>query len=186
MRIVAGSAKGVRLGPVPRGVRPVSDMAREGIFSSLGPSVEGARVLDLFAGTGAMAIEALSRGAERAVLVERDRSAARTIRDNLVRSRLSASAEVVVARVASFLAGAPGAENARPLDLVLVDPPYATPVPELEAVLAALGSGWVSGPGWRVVLTRPKEASTLVIPVHWLVARRLSYGDTRALILQEA
>jgi 16S rRNA (guanine966-N2)-methyltransferase len=184
MRIVAGSAKGVRLGPVPRGVRPVSDMAREGVFSSLGPLVEGARVLDLYAGTGAMAIEALSRGAAHAVLVERDRSAARTIRDNLVRARVEASAEVVVARVASFLDGA-GA-SAGPFDLVLVDPPYATPVPELEAVLAALGSGRVSGPDWRVILTRPKEASTLVIPVHWLVARRLSYGDTRALIFQEA
>ncbi len=184
MRIVAGSAKGVRLAPVPRGVRPVSDMAREGVFSSLGAQVAGARVLDLYAGTGAMAIEALSRGAERAVLVDRDRSAARTIRDNLERARLAASGEIVVARVASFL-GRAGA-NADPFDLVLVDPPYATPVRELEAVLEALGSGWVSGTGWRVVLTRPKEASTLVIPVHWLAARRLSYGDTRALILQEA
>ena len=184
MRIVAGSAKGVRLGPVPRGVRPVSDMAREGVFSSLGPAVEGARVLDLYAGTGAMAIEALSRGAAHAVLVEQDRSAVRTIRDNLERARVGASADVLVARVASFLDG-PGASMG-PFDLVLVDPPYATPVPELEPLLAALGSGWVSGPDWRVVLTRPKEASTLVIPVHWLVARRLSYGDTRALILQEA
>jgi 16S rRNA (guanine966-N2)-methyltransferase len=184
MRIVAGSAKGERLGPVPRGVRPVSDMAREGVFSSLGALVEGARVLDLYAGTGAMAIEALSRGAAHAVLVERDRSAARAIRDNLVRTRVASSAEVVVSRVASFLDGA-GA-SAAPFDLVLVDPPYATPVPELEAMLAALGSGRVLGPDWRVVLTRPKAASTLVIPVHWLVARRLSYGDTRALIFQEA
>ncbi len=184
MRIVAGSAKGVRLAPVPRGVRPVSDMAREGVFSSLGAQVAGARVLDLYAGTGAMAIEALSRGAERAVLVDRDRTAARTIRDNLERARLGASGEVVVAQVASFL-GRAGA-NGGPFDLVLVDPPYAIPVPELEATLEAVASGWVSGPGWRMVLTRPKEASTLVIPVHWLVARRLSYGDTRALILQEA
>ena len=80
VRVVAGTAKGVRLAPVPRGVRPVSDMAREGVFSSLGELVRGARVLDLYAGTGAMAIEALSRGAEHAVLVERDRAALRTIR----------------------------------------------------------------------------------------------------------
>jgi len=61
VRVIGGSAKGVRLGPVPRGVRPVSDMAREGVFSSLGAAVRGASVLDLYAGTGAMAIEALSR-----------------------------------------------------------------------------------------------------------------------------
>ena len=77
MRVIAGTAKGVRLGPVPRGVRPVSDMAREGVFSSLAAEVPGTRVLDLYAGTGAMAIEALSRGAEHATLVERDRARAR-------------------------------------------------------------------------------------------------------------
>ena len=88
VRVVAGTAKGVRLAPVPRGVRPVSDMAREGVFSSLGELVRGARVLDLYAGTGAMAIEALSRGAEHAVLVERDRAALRTIRENVARARV--------------------------------------------------------------------------------------------------
>ncbi|MGH2637663.1 MAG: RsmD family RNA methyltransferase, partial [Actinomycetota bacterium] len=71
MRVIAGSAKGVRLGPVPSGVRPVSDRAREGLFSSLAARLPGALVLDLFAGTGALGIEALSRGADRAVFVER-------------------------------------------------------------------------------------------------------------------
>jgi 16S rRNA (guanine966-N2)-methyltransferase len=183
VRVVSGSAKGVRLAPVPKGVRPVSDMAREGLFSSLGPSVAHAQVLDLYAGTGALAIEALSRGARHAVLVERDRSAARTIRDNLGRARVPEAAEVVVADVSTYLGrGRPGAA----FDLVLADPPYATPVPEVEAVLASLGSGWVSGDAWRVALTRPKEASTIVGPVHWVLARRLSYGDTRVLIFQEA
>ena len=67
---MAGSARGRRLGPVPAGARPVSDRAREGLFSSLGEAVEGARVLDLFAGTGALGIEALSRGAGSAVFVD--------------------------------------------------------------------------------------------------------------------
>ena len=67
MRVIAGTAKGTRLAPVPPGVRPVSDRVREGVFSSLGDRVPGASVLDLFAGTGAMGIEALSRGAGRAV-----------------------------------------------------------------------------------------------------------------------
>jgi 16S rRNA (guanine966-N2)-methyltransferase len=71
MRVIAGSAKGMRLGPVPPGVRPVSDRAREGLFSSLALEVPDARVLDLYAGTGAMGIEALSRGAEHAGFVDR-------------------------------------------------------------------------------------------------------------------
>ena len=181
MRVVAGSAKGVRLAPVPRGVRPVSDMAREGVFSSLGTMVPGARVLDLYAGTGAMAIEALSRGAEHAVLVERDRAALRTIRDNLVRARVADAAEVVASDVGSFLtrAGLAG------FDLVLADPPYAIDERELGSVLSSIGSGGLTG-AWRVVLTRPKTSSTLVIPVHWLAARRLSYGDTLVFIFREA
>jgi 16S rRNA (guanine966-N2)-methyltransferase len=184
VRIVAGSAKGVRLSPVPPGVRPVSDAAREGVFSSVAEHVPGARVLDLYAGTGAMAIEALSRGAERAVLVERDRAAVRTIRDNLERTKVGDRAEVVASDVLSFVRSRDnlGAGS----DLVFADPPYAIEDAELEAVLSALGSGVASGGSWRVVLTRPKKSSTPVIPVHWLPARRLTYGDTLVLIFREA
>src|SRR5205085_8198613 len=85
VRVIAGVAKGVRLGPVPAGVRPLSDRAREGLFASLGTRVVGATVLDLFAGTGAIGIEALSRGADMAVLVERDRTVVRTLASNLER-----------------------------------------------------------------------------------------------------
>ena len=184
MRIVAGSAKGVRLSPVPPGVRPVSDAAREGVFSSIGEHVPGARVLDLYAGTGAMAIEALSRGAERAVLVERDRAAVRTIRDNLERTKVGDRAEVVTSDVLSFVRSRDnlGAGS----DLVLADPPYAIEDAELESVLSALGSGVASEGAWTVVLTRPKKSSTPVIPVHWLPTRRLTYGDTLVLIFREA
>ena len=83
MRIIAGTARGVRLGRVPHGVRPVSDRAREGLFSSLGDRVPGAEVLDLYSGTGALGIEALSRGAERATFVESDRASAAAVRANL-------------------------------------------------------------------------------------------------------
>jgi 16S rRNA (guanine966-N2)-methyltransferase len=183
VRIVAGSAKGIRLSPVPKGVRPVSDMAREGVFSSLGTSVVGARVLDLYAGTGAMGLEALSRGAERAVLVERDRAAIRAIRENLRLTRLS-GAQVVAADVARFVTR--DVNDPGPFDLVLADPPYDTPVREVEGVLAALADGWLAGGASGVVLTRPTRSSTLVIPVHWAVARRLTYGDTLVLIIREA
>jgi 16S rRNA (guanine966-N2)-methyltransferase len=183
MRIVAGSAGGIRLAPVPRGVRPVSDRAREGVFSSLGGLVRGARVLDLYSGTGAMGIEALSRGAERAVLVERDRAAVQTIRENLQRTNLAEAAEVAIADVARFVTGEGGPSE--PFDLVLADPPYDTPVREVERVLEALSGGWLAGSG-RVVLTRPTRSSTLVIPVHFSVTRRLTYGDTLVLIIREA
>jgi 16S rRNA (guanine966-N2)-methyltransferase len=184
VRVVAGSAKGLRLAPVPRGVRPVSDMAREGVFSSLGELVRDARVLDLYAGTGAMAIEALSRGAEHAVLVERDRAALRTIRENVARARVAEAAEIVASDVGSFLM-----TDDKPLggfDLILADPPYAIDEDELGSVLSSLGAGGLSGDSWRVVLTRPKRSSTPVIPVHWLPARRLSYGDTLVFIFREA
>ena len=183
MRVIAGTAKGVRLGPVPRGVRPVSDRAREGVFSSLGAELPGARVLDLYAGTGAMAIEALSRGAEHATLVERDRAALGSIRDNLARARLGAAAEIVPGDVLQFVT-----RDANPLaafDLVFVDPPYAMDGDELDGLVAAMGSAGLSGPAWRVVLTRPKRSSTPVIPLEWLVARRLSYGDTLVFIFRE-
>src|SRR5437870_4701497 len=86
VRVVAGSAKGVRLAPVPAGTRPMSDRAREGLFSSLGGFVEGAHVLDLFAGTGAIGIEALSRGASGAVFVDSGPAAVKAITENLRRT----------------------------------------------------------------------------------------------------
>jgi 16S rRNA (guanine966-N2)-methyltransferase len=183
VRVIAGSAKGVRLGPVPPGVRPVSDMAREGVFSSLGPEVAGARVMDLYAGTGAMAIEALSRGAEHATLVERDRVALRAIRDNLARARVAEAADVVGSDVLPFLTRDDNLLEA--FDLVFADPPYAMEQEDLDALVAAIGAAGLSGPAWRVVLTRPKRSSTPVIPLHWLAARRLSYGDTLVFIFRE-
>ena len=71
------------------------------------------------------------------------------------------------------------------IDLVLADPPYAMEQAELDALVAAIGAAGLSGPAWRVVLTRPKRSSTPVIPLHWLAARRLSYGDTLVFIFRE-
>ncbi|HZP90701.1 MAG TPA: RsmD family RNA methyltransferase, partial [Actinomycetota bacterium] len=169
MRIVAGSAKGVRLAPVPPGVRPVSDVAREGLFSSLGDRVAGARVLDLYAGTGALGIEALSRGAASAVFVERARRAVRTIRDNLERTRLASRAVVRAGDVVRFVMS--DDKSIGPFDLCLLDPPYETGADELGRVLSALASGWLAPGGWRVALTRGSRSSTPVIPVDWRVTR---------------
>jgi 16S rRNA (guanine966-N2)-methyltransferase len=184
MRVVAGSAKGIRLAPVPKGVRPVSDMAREGLFSSLGPSIAGSRVLDLFAGTGALGIEALSRGAAEAVFVERSRGAIAAIRENLRRTHLEERGAVVGAAVSTVLMR--DDKNGAPFDLVLMDPPYDLTPTEVEAVLADLADGWLGPKDWRVVLTRRKGSSTFVIPVHWTAARRLEYGDSLVTIFREA
>jgi 16S rRNA (guanine966-N2)-methyltransferase len=173
MRVIAGSAKGARLAPVPAGTRPVSDRAREGLFSSLGQLVAGARVLDLFAGTGAMGIEALSRGAASAVFVDSAPGAVRTITLNLAHTRLGRSAQVRKQDARRALRSKLGQ-----FDVVLVDPPYALAEAELDQVLGAIGRSGVAAPGGRVVLTRSAKSYMPVIPVNWLLERRLSYGDT--------
>jgi 16S rRNA (guanine966-N2)-methyltransferase len=184
MRIVAGTARGVRLASVPKGVRPVSDMAREGLFSSLGTLVQVARVLDLYAGSGALGIEALSRGADHAVFVERNRRAVALIRENLERTHLSDRAVVVGVDVRAFLSR--NDKNGAPFDLVLADPPYDLAGPELDGVLGDLAGSWLRPEGWSVALTRRKGSSMPVIPVHWVAARRLEYGDTLVTLFREA
>jgi len=158
-------------------------MAREGLFSSIAARVPGASVLDLYAGTGALGIEALSRGAERAVLVEASRSALRIIGVNLERTGLADRATVVASDVPTFLRR--NSKRGAPFDLVLADPPYETAGPEVDRVLAGLASGWLAEPSWIVALTRRIGSSTPVIPVDWLVARRLEYGDTLVLVYRE-
>jgi 16S rRNA (guanine966-N2)-methyltransferase len=153
------------------------------LFSSLGSTVPGAIVLDLFAGTGALGIEALSRGAEHAVFVDRSGRAIATVRENLERTRLSDRGTVRHADVESFLAQPDRPEG--PFDLALLDPPYDLGAPELERILAALGAGWLAAEGWTVVLTRGNRSSTPVIPVDWAVARRLRYGDSLLISFQE-
>ena len=183
MRVIAGTAKAIRLGRVPPGVRPVSDRAREGIFSSLSGTLPGARVLDLFAGTGALGIEALSRGAERAVLVERNPAAVRAIRDNLERTGLTDLAQIVRGDALAYVGGADPVRGR--FDLVLADPPYAAPAEQVDALLVGIASDLLQE-GGTVALTRRSGSSTPVIPVHFLVAKRLEYGDTAVLVFREA
>ena len=154
-------------------------MAREGLFSSLGPFVPGARVLDLYAGTGALAIEALSRGAASAVLVEASHPAIRAIQGNLARARLESSAAVVTSDVHRFLMRQNNSEGT--FDLVFADPPYETTPDDVTGVLAQVADGWLAE-RWTIVLTRSRRSSTHVIPVDWPIARRLVYGDTLVLV----
>ena len=124
-RVIAGSAKGVRLAAPGPGTRPLSDRVKQTLFAVLEPELEDAAVLDLFAGSGAGGIEALSRGAARATFVEKDGGAARVLAENLRRTRLEGAARVVRRDAIAWLADPAGAAADGPFDLVLVDPPYA-------------------------------------------------------------
>jgi 16S rRNA (guanine966-N2)-methyltransferase len=180
MRVIAGEAKGARLAPVPEGTRPLSDRAREGLFSCLGNHLREARVLDLYAGTGACGIEALSRGAASATFVDSASTAARTIRENLDKTRFADRATVVRQDVLRFLHEGDGE-----YDVVFLDPPYAISGRDLDMALIGLAGGWLETEGGRAALTRPAKGYTPVVPVNWQVARRLSYGDTLILLFQE-
>jgi 16S rRNA (guanine966-N2)-methyltransferase len=182
MRVIAGSARGTRLGRVPAGVRPVSDRVREGLFSSLGDRLEDARVLDLYAGTGALGIEALSRGAEEAVFVDRSPEAVAAVRDNLARTGLGDHAAVRRSDVRGFLEREPA--DPKGFDLVFLDPPYESGGSELDPVLELLGVKPLLREGFTVVLSRGSRSSKDVIPLHWAVARRLSYGDSVVMLFR--
>jgi len=145
MRVIAGSARGVSLrAPKDRATRPITDRVKETLFAILGDRVPDARVLDLYAGSGAIGIEALSRGAPSADLVERGRTAVEAIRANLSSTRLADDARVHEADVESYLA----ASGDGPWDLVFLDPPYEQRaiVAPLRAVVPHLA------PGARVVV----------------------------------
>lgn len=166
MRVVAGTLRGRRLvAPAGDHVRPTSDRVREAVFNALQSLVHlpGARVLDLFAGTGAMAIEALSRGAEWAVLVEHDRRAQAVIRTNLDALGLNQQAQVVAADAVTWLRRRADDE---PFDVALVDPPYR--FDRWEQLLAEL-------PAEVAVLESDRE---IVPPPGWMVPKVRRYGGT--------
>jgi 16S rRNA (guanine966-N2)-methyltransferase len=175
MRVIAGSAGGTPLVAPAKGTRPVSDRAREGVFSSLGARVDGAVCLDLFAGSGAMGIEALSRGAEACTFVDKSRSAAAAIERNLAKTHLQDRAVVVTRDAAAFLEHPPGSGD---VDLAFVDPPYEHAGPPFDRILERLASGWLRGDDWTVVVTRGHKASLPGLPLHWTTRRQLRYGDS--------
>ena len=173
MRIVAGSRKGARIF-APKGIetRPTGDRVREAAFNLIGP-VEGASVLDLFAGSGAMGLEALSRGADRAVFVEWDRDACRAIERNLAKLGLT-GARIACQDVLSFLA----TERAR-YDVVLVDPPYEM-VESLQMRLAAYLPHVLTADGLLVFETSSRIE--LDLPLKKRTSRR--YGSARLTLFE--
>jgi 16S rRNA (guanine966-N2)-methyltransferase len=170
VRVVAGEYKGRRL-VAPRGTRtrPTADRVREALFSMLG-DVSGARVLDLYAGSGALGIEALSRGAESAVFVERDRAALAALDRNL--EATGAPGAVRRQDVTRFLARPEGA-----FDLVFCDPPYDVAPAAADALAEALPA--ITADNARVV-TESDKRNPLLLPLPLVVER--AYGDTRIAI----
>jgi len=175
VRVVAGRLGGRRLRAVPgTATRPTSDRVREALFGVLGDRVVGARVLDLFAGTGALAIEALSRGARSAVLVEQAAPAAAVIRANLDALELTGVASVRRTRAETYLRG----ERVGPFDLVFLDPPYAHGVGLVAGLLARLGLVGALAPGAVVVLETAARAEPPPWPAGFEPERPRRYGDT--------
>lgn len=180
-RIVGGIAGGRRLA-VPPGetTRPTSDRAREGLFSTLAALIDldGARVLDLYAGSGALGLEALSRGAAHALLVERDRRAAEILRANIASLALDGAIAVIgpVERVVST--GPAGVEAAAPpYDVVFADPPYGLRDDEVRGVLTDLHRhGWLA-PGALVVLERSARERPWQWPTPLEPNRERRYGQ---------
>jgi 16S rRNA (guanine966-N2)-methyltransferase len=175
MRIIAGEAKGRRLATPRGGTRPFTGRAKEAVFSSLAAHVPDAEVLDLFAGSGSLGLEALSRGAASAVFVERDRSAVAVLGDNVASVGLGGS--VVTSEVARFLE-----RDRSSYTLVFVDPPYAFEDPEVERILHLVGKRLASD--GRVILHRRAGGSAPESDNLRCTDRR-RYGDSEIWILEK-
>lgn len=171
MRVIAGKAKGRKLRSVP-GIRPITDRVKESLFNILGDRVVDALFLDLFAGTGSVGIEALSRGARRAVFVERNRRAIETIEENLRITELAEQAKVVRDDVFRFLAREP----AEKFNLIYIAPPQYRGL-WAETLLALDGRGFLTEDGLAIAQIYPKEYKELELKSLELVDQR-KYGST--------
>jgi 16S rRNA (guanine966-N2)-methyltransferase len=180
-RIIAGTARGRRLAVPASGTRPTSDRVRESLFSALDSELiaqarswAGLRVLDLFAGTGALGLEALSRGATEAYLVESSRPAIKVLEANIAAVGCP-GARVISMDVARLPAQAPPADGA---GLCFADPPYEWPAADVQALLSGLGAaGWLAV-GARVVVERAARDRDSPLPDAWPDVRQRAYGDT--------
>ena len=175
--MIAGEAGGRRLAvPAGRETRPTSDRAREGLFAtivSMLGSLSGTRVLDLYAGSGAVGLEALSRGAAHVLLVESGARAGRVIRANIEAIGLP-GAEVVTDRVERVLARGPAGD---PYDIVFADPPYALAAEEVSAMLTALADqAWLAS-GALVIVERATRSGPLRWPAGIAADRARRYGE---------
>ncbi len=182
MRITGGQYGGRRIASPPGSVRPTQDRVREAIFSSLADRIEGARVLDLFAGSGALGLEALSRGAAEVCWVEQDTRVLRTLRANLASLDATGAgrARVVRADVQAFCRGGGGIDA---FDVVLADPPYrrGDAFSWLDWLLESLPASGRLRPGGILVFEAGADEEPSIHP-SWTLHRDKQYGETRVMI----
>jgi 16S rRNA (guanine(966)-N(2))-methyltransferase RsmD len=174
IRVIAGKAKGRRLKMVPgEGTRPIPDRVKESLFNIIGQDIKGASFLDLFAGTGSVAIEALSRGAASCLMIDNDRQAIRTIQENLTLTGFEAQAEVVRADSFTHLQSAPP----RGFDYLFIAPPQYKQLwrKTLEAVDQF--PGWLNPDAWVVAQIDPNEYTPLQL-TRLIEFDQRKYGNT--------
>ena len=168
IRIVAGTLRGSKIDvPDAPGLRPTPDRVRETLFNWLQPVIAGARCVDLYSGSGALGIEAASRGASEVVFVERDRALARKIEAELARLKVTA-ARVACEDAARFLA-----QPAEPFDVAFVDPPFGAGL--WDEALARLDAGWLA-PGAMVYVESPR-GQPIAVPPRWTLHREGHAGE---------
>ncbi|KAE8129100.1 MULTISPECIES: 16S rRNA (guanine(966)-N(2))-methyltransferase RsmD [Bifidobacterium] len=188
MRVIAGRFKGVTLPAAKTGTRPTTDRTKEALFSRLDALglIEDARVLDLFAGTGALGIEALSRGAQELVAVESAGPAAALLTTTLGTLRHQRgwqpdmSARAVRRRAERFVADYAGA----PFALILIDPPYAFATAECEELLAALALGEATDARSTIILERSTRSQDPKPPEGWAITDQRHYGETAVFVIE--
>jgi len=183
-RVIAGSARGIRLQAPPGDARPLGDRLKETLFAILEPELRGRAFLDLFAGSGAGAIEALSRGAARAVLVDRDAAAIATITANLGAAHLTEVAVVRRANALDWLRTAASVDG--PFDIVLVDPPYdaVEALDEVLRTIAAAGPGAILE-GTGVVVAKHGRRTTPAARIGLLASvRERRFGESTLTFLR--
>ena len=182
-RVIAGTARSIRLEAPGPNTRPLGDRVKQTLFAILEPDLRGARFLDLFAGSGAAGIEALSRGAAHATFVERDRAAIRAIESNLERTGLRAGgrARIVRADAMTWLRDA-GRSHEQPFDVAFVDPPYGEYASSLQMTLSDLLPRVLAPNGLFVLETGAKTEPDL--PLELVTSRR--YGSARLTLYRPA
>ncbi|KFI95751.1 16S rRNA (guanine(966)-N(2))-methyltransferase RsmD [Bifidobacterium stellenboschense] len=184
MRVISGRFKGVALATPKTGTRPTTDRTKEAIFSRLDAwgVLDEARVLDLFAGTGALGIEALSRGARELVAVEASKPAAALVVKTVAQLKRNRSwssdlsARVIVRKAEAYAASGAGAAGA--FDVIFIDPPYAFETEACDRLLADLAANGFAGEGTVVMLERSARSERPTPPDGWEITDDRDYGET--------
>ena len=190
MRVIAGRFKGAALATAKPGTRPTTDRTKEAIFSRLDAwgVLDDARVLDLFAGTGALGIESLSRGARELVAVEAAAPAAALIAKTLGELKRNRSwesdmsARVIKAKAEKYVAAA----AAKPFDAILIDPPYAFPTEDCNQLLTNLVEHGFAADGALIMLERSARSDEPAAPEGWEITERRDYGETAVFYIERS